>query len=243
MTEYWFGSSIIRNFWPIQDGEPYPLPTQNPSIYLFSSQPSAEAALSGDGAFQTKTTWTQASVEPYKCTYSLDPIPPPASGATQTLGFWESIKLVAASGGQAQAVTRYFEVSKPSGTATDPETGRNDITGVYPGILSYLREDQLDTFLADAREELKLDLEARGLTWARLGELNKLRLALAYKAISLASFSQFQTLNDRHYVRWKQYAEKCKALLDTVNVTNDVDGDGQQDQAIKPSFTHQVILK
>lgn len=240
--EYWFGSSINRAFFPLQENEPFALPVQNPSVFLFSNQPSLADSLSGTGSFQTKSAWTQSTVAPFKCSYSLDPIAPPAGAAT-TLGFWESIKLVAASGGQAQSVIRYFEVARPDGSDSDPETTRGDVVAVYPGILTYIKEDQLDDFLADARAELKTELEARGLTWSSIGELSRLRKVLAHKAISLASFSQFQQINDRHYIRWKEYDAKYKGLLNDTNLKVDTDGDGKAEAKAAPVYGYAVVSK
>lgn len=243
MSEYWFGSSISREFYPLQAGEPYPLPTQNPSIYLFSSQPSAEDALSGTGAFRTVSSWSQSSITPYRATYTLDPIAPPSEAATKCLGFWESVKIVAAAGGSAQAVLRYFVLKRPEATDADPATSPDDLKDIYPGIGAYITDDEIPNYLADAREELKIELEGRGLSWARIGKLNKARLVLAYKTIALASFSQFQTQGDRHWVRWQEFTTKYKALLDDLKLPYDTDGNGEPDAKAQPNYTSVVISK
>lgn len=243
MSDYWFGSSITREFWPLQNGEPYPLPTQTPSVYLFSAMPSADDALSGAGAFRTISSWTQASVTPYKCTYTINPIEPPTESETRCLGFWESVKLVASAGGSAQSVLRYFELQRPEGTDADPDTTTDDVKAAYPGIASYIPNEELVSFLADAREELKIELSARGIKWTRLKQLQKARLVLAYKAISLASFSQFQTQGDRHWLRYQEFSAKYKALLDDLKLPYDSDGDGDADETASPSYGTVVITK
>lgn len=231
MTEYFFGQSVTRSFYPSNDGTPINLPTQTPEVFLFSAQPSLEDAIAGTGAFSTISAWTEVSTTPYERRLSYPPIydPEPTSSST-SLGIWEVIKFRYESGGAVQSKMQYFDVQRPEAASSDPGTSTTDIIAAYPAISSYLTTDQLGAILGQARILMRTDIEAAGFKWSRVQNLDQTKLALAYRAIAESSLSQVREPNDRFAYRYDIYSKKYKDELSKITFKHDRDGDGQVDE-------------
>lgn len=222
-----FGKDIIRRLYPEENGKPINLPVQDPTIYLFSAQPTLAAAAAGTGAVQTCTSWTQATVEPWTLTYSFTAINDPApTSSTPSLTYWEALLYKLKTGAQVQTLLRTIELERVSGAPEQPETSTEDLVNIYPAITSYATEQQLKEFLAIAIQEIKTELESKGIEWAHVGNLTKLKLALAYKTISLVALSQIRERQDKHEYRYTEFDAKYQAQMQTIKLKVDEDQDG-----------------
>jgi len=241
---YDFGKSITRSFYPLEDGEPVNLPSQAPSIFLFTDQPSRDDAAVGFGAMSAITYWNASSTSPYPRTYSIPPIYDPApDSATVSRGYWEAINFVHAAGGQTQTVLRQFDVERTKAPVTVPGTTRDDIINAFPAITNYLTNTQIDEFLEIATSLMKLDLEKAGYAWGDYANLHKTNLALAFRTVAECSLSQFKsgTDDDRFWKRYEVFLGRYQSVLSMVNLKADSDGDGTADQTVTAAPSQVVI--
>lgn len=237
-----FGLDIKRAFYPLRGTEPLLLPSQTPSIYVFADAPTRDEAQNGTGAVQTVSTWNEDTVEPYPRRYTIAAIddPDPDSQIDEKW-YWEAINFVNQDSEQTQTVIRAFRVIRAAGVGSIPGTSVEDLKRIYPAIESYLGNEELAAMLSTAETELKQDLEDRGLVWSKLFDLDKLRLALAFKAIALANLSQLVESNDKFAVRSEIFERKYTGMLTKVNLPMDSGTDGAPDVAVKPSLGAWVV--
>lgn len=239
---YVFGKSIQRRFYAQQANEPLQLPSQNPTIYIFDSQPTRDAAILGTGAIETITSWTQATVTPFECTYTIAAIDDPdPDSETQSAVYWEALKFIAATSEQTQTVIRAFVVERIEGTEAEPGTTAADLLAVYPALSAYLSPEQIGKHIALAQDELKMDLEIQGLKWGRIRELNKYKLILAWKAIQLSSESQIREPNDKFDSRSQLYRDKYDRAIKNLSLPYDTNGDGKP-EAVGPTRTPYFLV-
>lgn len=231
MDRYLFGQSISRTFYALEDNEPFPIPSQAPAIYLFSSRPTFEAASLGTDAIQTVNYWSHDATSPYPRTYNFSPVSDPSPGGTSyTRQYWEGVNWYNDLAQQIQTIIRSFEIERTEELDSIPGTTVADITAVYPKITSYLSNNELTSHLAIALDEFKIDLEAQGIEYHQAFRLRRAKYALAYKAISISSLSQIQELNDKHYIRWEQYDQMYRGMLSKIQLPTDLDGDNEPDE-------------
>ena len=224
---YNFGRDIERKLYPEENGRNIALPTQDPTIYLFSAQPSLADALVGTGAIQTITTWNQRALRPFECTYTISAIDDPTpTSATPTTTYWEALIFKLTTGEQDQCIIRAFDLGRTFGAPEQPSVSTADLYDIYPAITAYATEAQLTKHIATAEKELRKDLKNNGFEWSRIGNLADLHLALAYKAISMVAFSQIVELNDKFDIRHKKFESDYQSQLNTIILRVDVDGDG-----------------
>lgn len=240
---YAFGKQVIRNFYPLEGTKPLSLPTQTPTIYLFSAMPTLDAAQNGTDAIASHTlsAWGEQAASPYRRAYTFPAIddPDPDSN-TPCRGYWEAINFLTKASGQVQTVIRQFEVERVAALESMPGTTAQDIKDAYPSIGQYLGDDKLDAMIGISLDELKLDLNIKGLRWQRLADLGQLKLAVAYKAICLACISQIREDNDRFAVRYEIFEKKLEALLNSIVLPYDKDGDGEHETK-KQASTNSII--
>lgn len=230
MDKYLFGQSISRTFFALQDNEPLNIPSQAPALYLFNDRPTFEAASLGTDAVQTLNYWGHDTTTPFPRSYTWEPVANPSpNGGVYIKRYWEGVNWYNDLAQQIQTIIRPLELEAAEELDSIPGTSIDDIKSAYPAISSYLTDAQLTFQLTTAIDEFKLDLEARGYQYHQLYNLKKARIALAYLAIANASFTQFQNIDDKFYVRWEKYNAKYSALMAKMNFEVDVDGDNEPD--------------
>lgn len=236
---YTFGKSVLRHFYPLQENEPIVLPSQAPSIWLYSSQPSEAEAASGANRITAYDLayWTETS--PYQRTYTFSPIPDPEpTSSTKLRGYWEVVRFVTQSSQQAQSAIRYFEVERVEETDTHPGTTVETLKQLAPQVAAYFSDPVLEQYIANALEEMKLEFEGKKLEWADLYKLNKIRMALGYKALAMAFTNQIQQEGDRFSIWATAFKEAYRVALSSIAIESDSDGDGVPDAkgGVEPSF-------
>lgn len=238
---YNFGKDISRKLYPEENGKPINLPVQDPTIYLFSAQPTLAAAAAGTGAVQTCLSWTQQTVDPWALTYSFTSISDPSpTSSTPSLTYWEALLYKLKTGAQVQTLLRTIELERVSGAPEQPEASTQDLVDIYPAITSYASEQELKEHLSTAIQEMRTDLEAKGVEWSHVGNLSKLRLALAYKTISMVALSQIREREDKHELRFNLFENKYQAQMQTVKLKIDEDKDGSYEVEKEASRVYYV---
>lgn len=242
---YNFGYSITRTFIPYENGEPINLPSQVPSIYLFSSQPSLADALAGTGAISafTRDYWTEQLTTPYKRTYTYPPINDTASRSSGSVGYWEAVNFVLSGGGTTHTVLRQFDVERTETTDSYPTVTTDTLIEIYPAITSYLTTGQLTQFLGIALDDIKMRIRARGLVWTNLYQLQDLKLSLAYRTISLCALSQIKESGDRHEIRYNEFNKLFSESFTALTLEVDTNNDGEADEEVKPSPSYAIIIR
>lgn len=240
---YLFNKDITRQFIALEDDRPFKLPTQNPTIYVYTQKPSLTEAAAGTGAVAAAvTSWNQSSVDPYPNTYTLTAIADPASTSdVPSRVYWESITYITKTAGTSITHLRSFIVERADTKSGYPSITGEDLAEIYPAITSYLNSSELAAMIANNLEELIIDLEARGLDWGKLGDLRKLRLALAYKCIAESCLSEVKQEGDRFDYRYNKFLEKYNAALKAVQLPYDEDGDGKAEAVVQAKRGYWIL--
>jgi hypothetical protein len=237
-----FGKDIVRTLIDYEEGEPFNLPSQVPAIYLYSSQPSMSDAVNGTGAIggsYTLNYWTEIANVPYKRNYTFPAIPDPSpTSGTNTRGYWEVLRFVRKTGGQTQTIIRQFDVERGAQGDSYPEINTQVLKDIFPGIVSYATDAQLEGFIDIAVEEVKLDILAKGHKWERLFELGKIKLAIAYQTVANIALSQVKEDGDRFFLRYKEFQTRYERMINSLELPVDTNGDNIPDATaqVKPSY-------
>lgn len=239
-----FGRSITRELYAVVESEYFNLPSQIPAIYFFEDKPSISDAQTGTGSFASVTTWTQSQTYPYPRTYVVPPIEDPEPTSSTTIrNYWEAINYVNQASQQTQTLLRAFNVERGKALDSVPGTTVTDLKEIWPGISSYLTDARLTEYLLIAEESLRIDVEKKGLVWENLKRLQRAKLALGYKSVSLASFSQVQEANDKFYIRWKEFEKLYNSTLESITLPYDTDGDGEADTETSTKQDFAFIIR
>lgn len=216
-AEATYGKTITRVFYPLRGASPLQLPTQTPSYYLFTTQPSRADALAGTGAVSSGTHVSQNASTPFDLNYTFPAYedPDPTSGNSFD-SLWEAIIFIGETGGDSQVKIRSFVIERLQGLGQKPGTTVAQIKGVYPSIANYLTDSEISTFLSNAEEEIQLYFYNKGIEWGSVFGLNKLKLALAYKTIESACLSFIETTGDKHDRRYEVFKKKTDDALTSI---------------------------
>lgn len=233
MTSYVFGKDITRNFYPLEDNEPINLPSQVPSIYLFSSMPTLDDARSGIGALSAAVNyWEETNTAPFARTYTIPAIidPNPTSNAP-CLGYWEAVNYIVQTSGQVQTKLRQFDVEKAKATETVPATVVQDLKDIYPQIGSYVADDTvLANFIKVAEDQIKLEFREKCIDWGDVVSLKDVKYALAFLTIQLVSESQINSGDDKFAIRAEIYSKRYASTIAQIKIKYDSNGDGKTDK-------------
>lgn len=245
MSNLVFGKSIVRRFYPYdQNGNPCQIPTQDPAIYVFSSQPSRGAAAAGTDAVATVITWTQSAVTPWVCEYTIAAIDDPNPTTTLPgVDYWIAINYKAELTEQTQTRIEYVWIERQRASATIPETTKEDLKAIYPALSDYISDPELDKFLVFATDQLKLTLKGRKLIWDQITDLRDLRLPLTYLTIALCAFSQVKEEGDRHDRRYNVFYKLYSDTMDAISIPYDADRDGVPDYRTDAQSNAHVIIR
>lgn len=215
-----FQASISRTFYALAGNEPYQLPSQVPALYLFDALPELAAAQAGTGAIDSATNWAQSTDTPFPNTYSFDPVTEPEPGITDDFSqtYYEAINFVLETGGATQTIVRALQLNKVREQEDQPDATVALIKEIFPAINSYLADTEVDDYIKLALDEVKIDLLAQGWEWHRAVELPNIRLAVAYRAISLGALGQIRTRDDRHEIRYNEFNAKHIAILKSAKL-------------------------
>lgn len=237
-----FGSDITFEFYPMVDGEPFQLPTQTPTIYVYESEtkPTRAAAAAGTGADQTISSWNED--EPYVRTFTIDDIDDPdTSEEWKVYTYWVAINYVMEASQQTQTELRALRIARAQSQHKQLDCTTDELRGVWASISEYANLTQLSDYKAGAVSDIKDDLEAAGYEWALMFRPDELKRALIYKVcatVATAEISegglQFETLANKYE---RNYEDKIKQ----TKISYDSDRDGEPDTTVSsPSFSFTI---
>lgn len=239
-----FGKAISRKFYPLINDNPNQLPSQNPTIYVFTSQPTLNDARDGGGAQQTISTWSQNSSSPYECTYTIAAIedPDPESAVPQRT-YYVAINYVLVAAGQVQTVLQTLDIERASGTDSVHGITYSDLVEVYPAITAYASNNQLGSIINIAQDELELKLRGKGIRLSDVQNIDEARRAIAYRAIQLLSEAQISTPDDKWATRREIYKEKFQESLKDTILYVDTNRDGIPDSVATGEPRYVIVTR
>lgn len=240
---YLYGKDFQREFIAMEDNKPFKLPSQTPTIYIFSTQPTRDIAQAGTGAAQTISTWNQDSASPYPCRYTVTAIddPAPDDASPNSLWYWEAINYITKTAGQAQTSIRAFLLERGFQPSALPTVKPEDLADVYPAIADYLTTDQQRAMIENCLGEMIQELESRGIEYGRYHDQRKLKLALTYKVIAEGSLSQVKTPEDKFDYRYKVFSQKYIQNMQSLKLPYDGDGDGKPEVIERPRTNYWIL--
>ena len=106
-----------------------------------------------------------------------------------------------------------------------------------------MTEPQIDQFVESALLAIKIDIEARGFRWEHLYNLEKLKLAINYKAVAMASLALVKDDNDRFMIRYREFEEKSNAIIQGLELPYDKDKDGKPDARMSIAPQNWKVLR
>lgn len=227
MKTYHFGIDIERIFTVEINEQPFNLPNQSPSIYVFDSQPSLENAQDGTGSFQTITSWTQSAIPPYARAYTIAAIDDPdPDGSVWYRDYWVAVNFKFASSEQTQTKVEAFRVQRSISVSDPIEIGKGDLTAIFPNIESYISDDDLEALLPVCLSQVRRDLKKKGKEWGQFRNHSELKMAVCYKAIALQALVSIREPDDRHAFRFDQFEKWYQAEMASLYLDYDADNDG-----------------
>lgn len=206
-----------------------------PNIYLFDAFPSRNVAIAGTGALDSGSWTGSGSTRAIAFDAVTDPDP---NSATHFKEYWIAINFTAEASGQSQCVVEKIRIERTWTQDPRLSIAAQDAKDVYPAISSYLSDDQITQYLIGAIDDLKTDLEAKGVEWQTVCNATKFKRAAIFRAIADASLSQHREQGDKFEKRYVEYSKKYEIQLTAINVIVDDDGDGEPEEIkeARPSY-------
>ncbi len=213
-----------------------------PSIYLFSSQPTLSIAAAGTGAVQGPiTSWSgSGATRTFTIAAVTDSQP---TSTTRFKDYWLGVNFKLTSGGSTTTLIEeiYFERAVTQNPALVLKAA--DAKEIYPAIASYLSDAQINNYLIGALDDLKTDLEAKGIEWITVQNTNRFKRAAIFRAIADASLGQMQNQNDKFQERYKLYSAKYDAQMSAIQAVVDEDLDGAPEAIVKAKPNYYITYR
>ena len=221
------------------------LPAQTASYFLYDEKPLREDAILGAGSLATGTQTGQSANSPYALSYTFPSIddPDPSASDDNDKTFWEAIVYVSELGQQTQLGLRSFVVARTYGTDSVPGTTVPDVKAVFPSIANYMTDQQIGAYLTSGELETRNYFTRKGIAWSRLFDLDQLKMALAYKAISDMSLASIVQPNDKHAQRYEIFKVRYNTELKALSLAYDSNKDGQPDTKAQALSFAMTVLK
>lgn len=244
---YFFGQSFTRTLYPTENNQPFQVPTQTPTIYIFNDEPSRLAGSAGTGAIQTVVSWSQAATTPFGCSYTVpaidDPYPTADTLTDADMEYWEAINFVTQTGGQVQTLLRSFMLERPTGAPELPGTTAADLKEYFPWASEYFSDAQLNSHIAQAELEVKIELRGKGYEWSSVHNLADTKLLIGYRTLEIASSMASRKVDDAHAQRGAWFAKRFEALSKAIKLQVDTTGDGAADTEARMSRDYVLVTR
>lgn len=248
MAAYAFGKDITYWFQPLVDNNTVTLAaamqTQTPAIYVYTDEPSRSDASTGAGSpVQTIASWTwDASRSAWY--FTIDAIDDPDPTSTVTIRtYWVAINFRLDAAEQLQTVLRSLDLERVAGHIVPLVVTEDDLKKFYPGVLVYSREDQRIDFINQAIDTVRSKLRAQGYAWASLHRPDRLKNAVALRAVAMILLSQAQGGNEKFFPLYREFKQLHEDEMDGLIMEIDSDGDGQADTEVKPSNDTLLVIR
>lgn len=249
MSVFLFGEDSEIHFWPMREvanleaGELTESSILDSYLFGPDTVPSIETAAAGTGAVQTLASagWSANTSGGFK--HALDVVndPDPSNPALYKRSYFLAVNFRLQAAAQIQTAIREVYFQRATVRLSDVSINAAYLTARVP-TLGELASGRLSNFLAPALDELKLDLEEAGAKFDSICNVDKLDLALCYKAIELVSDDLIRKTGDRHDRRRKAYEDKYIKVLPKIRLLVDTNKDGKADTERKAKQSFQVIF-
>lgn len=238
---YPFGKDFTFQVNLIQPDGTYHSPDATaPAIYVCSARPDRTAVIAGTPGSQVGSTITSWTTNNGGSDVTIPAISDPApSSSVPAVEYWIACKFKLQSSIQDQVVITSILMERVRSQTARADPTIDDVKAAFPSITAFTKEAKLVAFVTDAIEDLKTDLEAAGIAFASVMNLTRLRRAIAFKAIALASEASSTESDDAFERRAASFNARYEKILKSIHLPIDVDGDGTADtnEPAKQTFT------
>lgn len=217
---YVYGKDLVYNLFTFEDQrEISDLPTQTVTGYLFENAPSRAQAASGEGALET---FTQSLTEGQKIQLSIPAISDPYPNEyTDFRHFWVAVNFVLEAGEDVQTVVRAIKVNRVAGHDVEIGVNLQSIIDIYPDVLQYLNDTQINALIALARLDLLDELSNKGFDWSRIHKPDQLFNALLSNTLVYIYNSQIQDAGDRFSASSEKAQTRYESLKNNLKLQYD----------------------
>lgn len=238
---YSYGKDLVYTFYPLLDDKSVILPSQTPSIYVFTdtNRPSLDDALNGTNALGSEiTSWTQRGLG-YDITIPAISDPDPTSNIDRRT-FWIGINVVMQSGADVQTIIRSLEMQRVQMHHKAIEILYSDVISYFPQIEGYLNIQQIQRFITVSKAEIQNELKAKGFEWAQVYRPDQLTLGCIFKVMMYAMASQRKSPGDQFDLNFDLYKSSYQNFIQSLKLEYDSDRDGEPEE--QPFTTDTIYL-
>jgi len=239
---YPFGKDIIYTFYPQVDNKDICLPTQNPTIYIFTedNQPTLDDAQNGTNKLGSAiTSWTERGTGR---DFIIPAITDPSPDSTKDrYTYYLGINFVVQSGATTQTIIRALQMERVQAHHKTIAITYSDVISYFPQIESYVSIQHITRFIQLAKEELKTELHNKGYEWSQIYRPDRLTLACIFKVMMYAMASQRKSPGDPFDLNFDLYKETYQNFMQGLRLEYDTDRDGQpQEETVKTDVIYLV---
>jgi hypothetical protein len=220
MPAYVYGKDLIFYLHAFEDKTKITtLPAQTVQGYLFLDQPTRAAAAAGTGALQS-TTQTLAA----NGTIALPLTPITDPNPNDILGYrlhWMAVNFILKTAGAVQTVIKAIKVERVSGQDAEIGVTYSKVVEIYPDVVNYLTESEVNAMITLAKADLLDDLTNKGFDWNQVNKPDQLFNALLFNTLVYVYNSQIQREGDRFYVSSAKAQQRYDSLKSNLRLEYD----------------------
>ena len=196
MPAYVYGKDLTYYLYAFEDKTKITnLPAQTVQGYLFLDQPTRAIAAAGTGALQSPTqSLTANGTIALTLTAITDPNPGDILGYRL---YWVAVNFILKTAGEVQTVIRAIKVERVSGQDAEIGVTYAKIVAIYPDVVNYLTEAEVNEMITLAKIDLLDDLTNKGFDWNQVNKPDQLFNALLFNTLVYVYNSQIQREGDR----------------------------------------------
>ena len=229
MASYVYGKDLAFNLYTFEDKTKIlDLPAQTVQGYLFLDPPSRSQAIAGDGAL---SSFTQALDANQDIQLEIPAItdPNPSDNLEYRL-YYVAVNFILESGEDAQTVIRSIKVERVGGQDTEIGVTVQKIQDIYPDVLSYLTEAEINAMIGLAKADLLDDLTNKGYDWNQIYKPDQLFNALLFNTLVYVYNSQIQREGDRFYTSSMKAQARYESIKNNLRLNYDSTSVGVVDE-------------
>ena len=230
---YAFGQDFIVEFYPMLDEEPAIPSADSPSIYVYTdtNKPTrAQAAAGGGTVLQTISTWSDINNGKSISVSAISD--PDADSDTTEYTYWMAINFTLKASGDTQTVLKALKMYRINGMLATITTKTHDIENMWGAVKEYTTEAERAAFIADAIDDIKADLRARGYEWAKINRADRLNSAAVNKACANIALSQIRESGDRFDVMKEECKQNYEKKINSIRLEYDSTLTGEADTVV-----------
>ena len=231
---YPFGADISFSLYTGLDGKTFSnLPTQTGSgkLYVWTTRPDRDVALTGVGAFSGPFTLTpaanplSAAVNLLTATITAIPDPDPSS-ETRSVEYYISANFIKKAAGQEETVIRPLLLTRVDAHDISIGVTQDSLLSVIPDLLGYLSTAELKSIILTAERESKDDLTEKGIKWASVHRPDQLYWVILWKSLELVCDSQVLQEGDRWERGQARYEKRYEASKSNLKIEYEANAGG-----------------